>query len=52
MWVYCESEPGLYTVGYFKPNGIWCAESDFSSRDEAAARTSYLNGGDRDGGTV
>jgi hypothetical protein len=44
MYVYLNSEPGLYTVGFYKPNGQWEAESDHSSKEEAAARVNYLNG--------
>lgn len=44
MYVYIRSEPGLYTVGFYRPDGKWVAESDHSTRDEAAARVSYLNG--------
>ncbi len=35
----------LYTVGFYSPDGKWEPESDFSTRDEAAARVAYLNGG-------
>lgn len=35
----------LYTVGFFEPDGTWHSESDHSTRDEAAARVNYLNGG-------
>lgn len=45
MYVYIQSEPGLYTVGHYEPgNGKWIAESDHESRDEAAARVCELNG--------
>lgn len=43
-YVYQRSEPGLFTVGFYKPNGKWVAESDHDTRDEAAARVAYLNG--------
>ena len=45
-WVYLESrlEPGLFTVGFYDPSGKWVPESDHASREEAAARVSYLNG--------
>lgn len=49
MFVYIESERSsnhaLYTVGYYATNGEWVSESDYNSRDEAAARCNYLNGG-------
>ena len=48
MYVYLNSEPGLYTVGFYKPNGQWQAESDHSSREEAATRVNYLNGAQDD----
>lgn len=44
-WVYVNSEPGLYTVGHYDPNGNWIAESDHSSKEEAAKRVHWLNGG-------
>ena len=45
MWVYIRSEPGLYTVGFFDPKGQWHTDSDHESKDAAAARVHYLNGG-------
>jgi len=45
MWVYIKSEPGLWTVGFYKPDGEWEAESDWPSAKQAAARVHYLNGG-------
>jgi hypothetical protein len=45
MYVYLESEPGLWTVGHYAPGGGWIAESDHVSRESAAARVHYLNGG-------
>ena len=52
-WVYILSETrgqggaehDLYTVGFFDPKGQWHPDSDHSSRDDAAARVNYLNGG-------
>ena len=44
MYVYIRSDPGLYTVGFYAPNGEWNAESDHTDREEAAKRVSYLNG--------
>ncbi len=38
MWVYINSEPGLYTVGFYSPDGKWHADSDWDSRDEARQR--------------
>jgi hypothetical protein len=45
MYVYIKSEPNLWTVGFYKPDGEWVAESDWSSSEEAAERVHYLNGG-------
>ena len=44
MWVYRQIEPGLWTVGFYSPEGKWEAESDHSDPNKAAARVSYLNG--------
>lgn len=44
-WVYIRSERELYTVGFYKPDGTWEAESDYPTPDEAAARVHWLNGG-------
>ena len=43
-WVYIQSEPRLYTVGFYEPNGEWHADSDYGNREEAAERVHYLNG--------
>ena len=45
MYVYLRSEPQLYTVGYYDPNGKFQPESDHSDREKAADRVHYLNGG-------
>lgn len=45
VWVYIRSEPGLWTVGFYAPNGTWHTDSDHDDRDQAAARCHYLNGG-------
>jgi len=44
MYVYIQTEPSLYTVGFFDPEGDWFSESDHESKEEAAARVHYLNG--------
>jgi hypothetical protein len=46
VWVYIKSEPGLWTVGFYEPNGEWHAESDYGATAEAAARVAWLNGGE------
>jgi hypothetical protein len=45
MYVYIETEPGLWTVGFYTPDGKWIPESDHSEREDAAKRVAYLNGG-------
>jgi hypothetical protein len=44
-WVYKSFEPGLWTVGFYSPDGKFEPESDHRSPAEAAARVHYLNGG-------
>ena len=44
MWVYIESEPGLWTVGFYDPSGEWHPDSDHTSRESAGKRVAYLNG--------
>lgn len=43
-YVYIKSEPGLWTVGFYGPNGTWSPESDHNDREEAAKRVATLNG--------
>lgn len=45
QYVYIKSEPNLWTVGFYDPQGKWHSESDHSSTGEAAERVHYLNGG-------
>lgn len=45
MYVYIESEKGLYTVGFYDPQGRFVPESDHDSRESAAKRVAFLNGG-------
>lgn len=35
----------LYTVGFYKPDGSFESDSDHDSRDKAADRVAWLNGG-------
>ena len=44
MYVYQSFERGLWTVGFYRPNGKWEAESDHKSSEEAAERVAWLNG--------
>jgi hypothetical protein len=43
-YVYVRSEPGLWTVGFYRPDGRWEPDSDHGSADEAAERVAWLNG--------
>lgn len=45
MHVYISSEPGLWTVGFYEPNGKWHPVSDHHSSVEAATKARHLNGG-------
>lgn len=48
MWVYIKSEPRLWTVGFYGPDADgarWHSDSDHESREAAAARVHWLNGG-------
>ena len=44
MYVYIQSEPGLWTVGFYDPSGKWHPDSDHKNRETAADRVAYLNG--------
>ena len=43
-YTYLRSEPGLWTVGDYAPDGRWQPESDHDSREDAAQRVAWLNG--------
>jgi len=45
MYIYLKSEPNLWTVGHYAPDGEFIPESDHSTKEEAAERVHYLNGG-------
>ena len=45
-WIYIQSEPWVWTVGFFSPDGEWHKDSDWNTKYQAAARVHYLNGGD------
>ncbi len=45
MYVYIISEHNLYTVGFYDPSGRFMPESDCGSKEAAAYRVHYLNGG-------
>ena len=44
-WIYIKSEPHLWTVGFYDPDGKFHPESDHTSKKSAADRVHYLNGG-------
>lgn len=44
QYVYIKSEPQLWTVGFYDPEGKFQPESDHGSTQEAADRVAYLNG--------
>ena len=44
MYVYIQSEPFLWTVGFYDPDGKWNPESDHPNKEKAAKRTAWLNG--------
>ena len=35
----------LWTVGFYAPDGKWYPDSDWPTKEEAAERVHYLNGG-------
>ena len=43
-FTYKRTEPQLWTVGTYTPDGKWDAESDHDSPQDAAARVAWLNG--------
>ena len=44
MYVYRETDRGLYTVGFYSPDGKWHPESDHDTSELAANRVAFLNG--------
>ena len=47
VYVYRQTEPGVWTVGFYDPQGRWHPESDHASAESAAERVHWLNGGNR-----
>ena len=47
-WVFLRTEPRLWTVGFYDPQGNWHPESDHESPESAADEVHYLNGGTDD----
>lgn len=44
-YVYIKSEPSLWTVGFYRPDGKFDPESDHDDTRSAAERVRHLNGG-------
>jgi len=44
-WVYIKTEPYLWTVGFYDPSGNFQTDSDHDSKEDAAKRCNFLNGG-------
>lgn len=44
VYIKSESNPDLYTVGHWSPDGRWWTDSDHSDREDAARRVAWLNG--------
>jgi len=42
MYVYIKSEPQLWTVGFYTPDGKWVPEDDYECRDDAAEPLAFL----------
>jgi len=38
MWVYKRTEPGLWTVGFYDPQGKWNTDNDYGDPESAATR--------------
>jgi hypothetical protein len=45
QYVYIQSEPGLWTVGFYGLDEKFIAESDHDTTEKAAKRVRFLNGG-------
>lgn len=43
-WVYKRTEPELWTVGHYRPDGTWEPATDHASEEEAAEKCARLNG--------
>jgi hypothetical protein len=43
-WLYKRTEPELWTVGFYAPDGDWHPESDHNEPGRAAERVNWLNG--------
>lgn len=44
MYVYLQTEPNRYTVGFYTPDNKWEPDSDYPTREEANDQVAILNG--------
>lgn len=47
MYVYIRSEQNLWTVGFYDPKGHFHPDLDYDTKEKAAERVHYLNGGNK-----
>ena len=52
MYVFMKAESGVWTTGFYSPSGKWHSDSDFNTKEGAAERVHYLNGGELPYGEV
>ena len=45
MYIYIQTEKGLWTAGHYDPKGKFIPESDHDNEQDARQRVHYLNGG-------
>jgi hypothetical protein len=45
MWIYQRTEHSMWTTGSYGPDGNWMPDCDFDTKEEAARRCNWLNGG-------
>lgn len=45
MYVYIKTEQNLWTVGFYAPDKTWHTDSDHDTKESAAQRVAFLNGG-------
>jgi hypothetical protein len=44
MYICLQTEPNLYTVGFYTPDNKWEPDSDYPTREEADDQVAILNG--------
>ena len=44
MWIYIETEAGVYTTGFYR-GPAFVGDADFSTKEDARERVHLLNGG-------